>query len=240
MNNEEAATTEGKLRRHWYAVEETKESEKRHYDETRATRRLRSKATVIGLFSNAKQHIYALKTVSGAEDSLGFFEIYRDVFCEYLEAQGCKSDESYSSLLSSVNGYEGVGDFMCSEMDVSQKMELAAFGLVLYDRLLRAAENRASYVDFFLISSDLSECVESVSVGFSIRERAHSAALARHAKDPKQADKLLVRECWDDWQKVPARYHGKAAFARDMRDKFPNLKSQPVIEGWCRQWERET
>ena len=71
-------------------------------------------------------------------------------------------------------------------------------------------------------------------------ERASKAAIKRHAKDPKQADKALVRECWDDWQKQPDRYNGKAAFARDMRDKFPNLKSQPVIEGWCRAWGNET
>ena len=69
---------------------------------------------------------------------------------------------------------------------------------------------------------------------------AKTGALARLAADPKQKDKATVRECWDDWQKEPDRYKGKAAFARDMLDKFPNLESQPVIEGWCRTWERET
>ncbi len=68
------------------------------------------------------------------------------------------------------------------------------------------------------------------------REYAHK----RHNKDPKQADKAVVRECWDDWQKHPQHYKGKAAFARDMREKFPNLESQAVIERWCRTWERET
>jgi hypothetical protein len=71
-------------------------------------------------------------------------------------------------------------------------------------------------------------------------ERASKAANKRHAKDPKQANKTLTRECWDDWQKQPDRYNGKADFARDMLDKFPNLKSQPVIEGWCRTWARES
>jgi hypothetical protein len=72
------------------------------------------------------------------------------------------------------------------------------------------------------------------------KKLAVSGAVAKHANDAKQADKVLVRECWDDWQKQPDRYDGKAAFARDMLDKFENLKSQPVIEGWCRVWERET
>lgn len=70
--------------------------------------------------------------------------------------------------------------------------------------------------------------------------KARLNAIKMHAANPKQRDKALVRECWDDWQKLPDRYGGKAEFARDMLDKFETLKSQPVIEGWCRDWERET
>ena len=69
---------------------------------------------------------------------------------------------------------------------------------------------------------------------------ARFAAYAKLANDPKQRDKTQVRDCWDAWQKRPDSYKGKAAFARDMREKFPNLESQPVIEGWCRTWERES
>ncbi len=69
---------------------------------------------------------------------------------------------------------------------------------------------------------------------------ARIAAQARHAKDPKQTDKASVRECWGAWQKQPTRYRGKSAFARDMLDKYPSLRSQQVIEGWCRDWEQQT
>ena len=69
---------------------------------------------------------------------------------------------------------------------------------------------------------------------------ARTGAQAKLAVDPKQRDKAVVRECWEAWQSQPDRYKGKAAFARDMREKFPNLESQPVIEVWCRAWERET
>jgi len=69
---------------------------------------------------------------------------------------------------------------------------------------------------------------------------AKRGAAAKIASDPKQADKALVRQCWDDWQKHPDRYKGKSAFARDMLDKFPNLKSQRVIcDKWCPAWEVE-
>lgn len=77
-------------------------------------------------------------------------------------------------------------------------------------------------------------------------ELARESARRRHDVDPKQAAKALVRECWDEWQEQPDRYKGKAAFARDMLDKsldakgMPVLESQPVIERWCREWERQT
>lgn len=87
------------------------------------------------------------------------------------------------------------------------------------------------------IPTESAEILEILSQYRSQQSRV--GAQKRHAKDPKQADKALVRECWDDWQKQPDRYKGKAAFARDMRDKFPNLQSIPVIEGWCRVWEGE-
>lgn len=66
---------------------------------------------------------------------------------------------------------------------------------------------------------------------------AIQGAFAKLAIDPKQKDKLQVRDCWDEWKKHPDRYKGKAAFARDMLDKFESLKSQPVVERWCREWE---
>ncbi len=74
---------------------------------------------------------------------------------------------------------------------------------------------------------------------------AHSYLASRGAKQmlaksPKQKDKATVRECWETWQKRPDSYDSKAAFARDMREKFSNLESQPVIEGWCRKWEHES
>jgi hypothetical protein len=74
----------------------------------------------------------------------------------------------------------------------------------------------------------------------SVSAIAAMGARAKLANDPKQKERALVRECWEDWQQEPDRYRGKAAFARDMLSKFESLQSQPVIEGWCRIWERET
>ena len=42
--------------------------------------------------------------------------------------------------------------------------------------------------------------------------RARINVHAKLASDPKQKEKLLVKECWELWQREPTRYKGKAAF----------------------------
>jgi hypothetical protein len=69
---------------------------------------------------------------------------------------------------------------------------------------------------------------------------AKKGAKARIERDPKTKQKILVRECWDAWQKRPESYRGKAEFARDMREKYEHLTSTPVIERWCREWEKDS
>lgn len=64
-------------------------------------------------------------------------------------------------------------------------------------------------------------------------------AKAKLAADPKQKEKALVRDCWNDWQKHPGRYKGKAAFAKDMLSKFESLENANVITRWCLMWQKE-
>ena len=68
-------------------------------------------------------------------------------------------------------------------------------------------------------------------------KQAMLGARERHARDPKQTEKLFVYECWKEWRLKPANYNGKAAFARDMLTKCEHLESTKVIEDWCREWE---
>ena len=69
------------------------------------------------------------------------------------------------------------------------------------------------------------------------RKMAYDAAIARHRKDPKQAEKKFVFECYQAWRGSPERYKSKAAFARDMLDKVEHLESQKKIEDGVRKWE---
>jgi hypothetical protein len=108
---------------------------------------------------------------------------------------------------------------------------------------LGAHKNGMPYATYLLLSG-ASEIGFVRGIAFGVihesdfnRSLMAARARKRHIADPKQAAKQHVRECWELWQKEPARYAGKAAFARDMLSKYEDLKSQPVIEGWCRDWE---
>lgn len=68
--------------------------------------------------------------------------------------------------------------------------------------------------------------------------RGRDAQRARMRADPKQIEKALVLECWQDWQKKPGNYKSKAAFARDMQNKYEHLTSHKVITDWCLGWEK--
>ena len=74
-------------------------------------------------------------------------------------------------------------------------------------------------------------------VNFNLTQKKNAAA-KRWKADPKTIEKQLVKECWTQWQLKKTSYKSKSSFANDMLDKFENLKSVKVIEGWCREWEK--
>lgn len=80
-----------------------------------------------------------------------------------------------------------------------------------------------------LFGQALGRCAAAFGKG-SLHLNARLGAAAKLKNDPKQALKLKVRECWEDWQKQPSRYRGNAAFARDMLDKFEDLRRPPGFE----------
>lgn len=91
-------------------------------------------------------------------------------------------------------------------------------------------------IDCFHIASQVSEADKSRERVLS--EWGRNARKKALRNDPKQADKLLVKQCWDAWRRAPESYTSKAAFARDMLEKCSKLTSSKVIEDWCRLWEK--
>lgn len=100
------------------------------------------------------------------------------------------------------------------------------------------SQNIAYFIELVLENSDAAKTMAE-TLKANERARLSDAAHKRHEKDPKQAQKASVQECWDAWKKEPSRYKSKAAFARDMLQKFEHLESVTTIERWCRKWEHE-
>lgn len=96
------------------------------------------------------------------------------------------------------------------------------------DALIKSNLDASSIWEFVYLTGDMRD---SALAKLRVAKRLEN--------DPRQAEKALVRECWELWQDDPTRYKGKADFARDMLSKFEHLKSSRVIERWCLQWESE-
>ena len=125
-----------------------------------------------------------------------------------------------------------------------EKLREALVALTL-DAEITASPICADFLDLMLRinpadpeAETIFDLVKPMTAYFNKRQ-AQSGAAAKLAIDPRQIEKAMVRECWDEWQKQLDRYQGKAEFARDMLTKFENLKSQQVIANWCRTWEKE-
>lgn len=88
------------------------------------------------------------------------------------------------------------------------------------------------------IDNNLLNLAVAAGMKLQVTVNAKYAAHTKVAKDPKQKEKSFVFECWQDWQKNPDSYNGKAAFGRDMLTKCEHLTSQKKIEDWCREWKK--
>lgn len=68
--------------------------------------------------------------------------------------------------------------------------------------------------------------------------RGHLNAMARLAKDPKQAAKAEAFDRWKDWQGGKTLHKSGAAFHRYVCGQFPVITSTKTVERWCREWLR--
>lgn len=146
-------------------------------------------------------------------------------------------------------------DFWPESDDVNPGLEpirrTAAYALWCWDQAILSlyngdAASSASAVAYGVDATRMAEEYVSTVMGRSDspmraarRNFAQQGIAAKLARDPKQAEKRFVRECWESWQAEPTRYKTKAAFARDMIEKCAHLTSTNQIEEWCRNWERE-
>lgn len=178
------------------------------------------------------------------------YDIYSPTFVDYFynnEALLGGRDQILATIRAA-SGFDNVGNFLCDEED--DLPMLAAFGLVLIDRIARLAlEHPEKGWDALRLMDGLTEChhyVELFNLGGkdqvllkrALSKRARAAAVERHKRDPKQRDKQFVKECWLKWIESPSNYITVAEFARDMVNKT-DLINTIVVERWVRNWRKE-
>lgn len=127
-----------------------------------------------------------------------------------------------------------------NEINFSDKEFAAATALHLLDEAQADKDMLSKFKNYefaFAINGYVDKAIDLETFNSNNKR---DAAISRWLKDPKYREKVLVKECWIEWQKDKFRYKSKSAFANDMLNKFENLKSVKVIEGWCRIWEKES
>lgn len=102
---------------------------------------------------------------------------------------------------------------------------------------LRAAE---AFANFQAIESGNDNLQKARS------ELAVRNATERYKRDPKQAAKAFVKECWNQWQENPTLYNTQSTFASDMLTKVQtNAEGNPIIsfdtilKKWIPLWTKE-
>lgn len=130
-------------------------------------------------FPNARANLWEnLTTISGLDPGGNFYawyDMYTDEFCKQLTSLECTSDEDYSVILTRMNEFSHVGEFLCDEK--TQLAELAAFGLILFERIIQAIADKDSHEAVFDMHEGLAECLAYVMEGAGIRSRARAAGL---------------------------------------------------------------
>lgn len=186
-------------------------------------------------FKNARRYLLEeVKTISGLDDKYGWLEVYRGEFCDKLDLLGITSDEDYSSILTRMNKYSSVGNFLYDAN--SQLAELSAFGLILFDRLSFAEANEMTYDEFFGLHQELFECYLYVKQeGSEAKTRqalATIASNARHIKNRADKDKVFA---WCDLNMK--RFEGMDAAAADIAETFIPQKFRAVRD-WMTEWKK--
>lgn len=127
-----------------------------------------------------------------------------------------------------------------NEINLSDKELAAATALHLLDEAQADKDMLSKFKNYefaFAIKGYVDKVLD-VEIFNSNSKR--NIALKRWHNHPKILDKIFIKECWFEWQKDKSKYKSKSAFARDMVNKCEHLESEKVIEGYCRDWEKES
>ena len=145
-------------------------------------------------YSNAKDHLWNYRSCSGYKvegpGAAGWYEIYCHTFCDVLEAAGFDTNEDYCRLLTEMNQSKGCGD-LSPDFAPGQSHKAAAYGLIVFDLLLRAEALPYAPRDMFALHQELVECM-CYATGYI----GYVDSKARHAPQPCEAGLAKGNSGW--------------------------------------------
>jgi hypothetical protein len=160
-------------------------------------------------------------------------EVYRLVFLEHLETSAFNTDEALEPLLEEMNEFMYVGDFLAQPE--SQLNELAAFGIILIDRIALTGWGKYDYEACFDFHEQLFECYEHVIDRYKRVNQAKRASSERHKKN-RIAKKFVA----DEWQEHRNAYkNNKSDFSRHyvrilIKDHDVTITEKQLREEWLK------
>lgn len=111
--------------------------------------------------------------------------------------------------------------FVCLQEIDSAIIGMCLDGQYAVSGAIAAAE---AYANFQAIESG-NDNLQRVRSEFAAR-----GAIERYKRDPKQAAKAFIKECWGQWQENPARYRTQSIFVNDMLKKVQtDDNGDPII-----------
>jgi hypothetical protein len=114
-----------------------------------------------------------------------------------LESGGYSNDLDFENLLIHMNQFKSVGEFIWTVSD-EQTIELAAYGLIVFDRLHNADKNM-SHIDLFDLFTELQECFsfsgrEFILEGVALQRKEGHSLAGKKGADRKHAGTRALTE----------------------------------------------
>lgn len=176
----------------------------------------------------------ATTTISGFEvwgsSYIGWEEAYHGNAALVFQKHGITTDFEINTLIDKMIRFDDAGEFLLTQTQ-TQLPEIAAFCLVLFDRIVCAEKNGYTFEEVFVMHEALQECNGYLLEGDDRKEFARKAAFARH-KENRKAKTFVENE----WNHHRVAYEGnKSAFTRDYVKRVFNEFNVRITEKQMRE-----
>ena len=159
-----------------------------------------------------------------------WFETYAHAFVDKLDSLGVKDEADFVALLVRMDQYIYLGDLLYDEE--KQGAEIAAYGLIAFDRMVRADISTISHPDLFAMHAELMECYGYVTKNEASSLFALKGANKRHAEN--RAMKNQVSE-WLNTNMTGFKSMDSAAEA--IAGKIVPIKFR-TARAWVAEWKK--